>query len=172
MKVISAINTKIPKDSSYANVGIIMVIKRHGFTFAITKSYNTLINSYILCEYSTGRGLSAFGLPLGMQESDVDRVIERANERLDKNTPESIKLHVTRFPVMNEDVPDESEAPDYSDVKIKQKIKEQNEKAIMEKFEEKTKPVVKKKVVKEKVSAIKKKRGRPKKVVKEDNTLF
>jgi hypothetical protein len=106
-----------------------------------------------------------------MQDSDVDRVIERANERLDKNTPESIKDHVSGFPVMNEDVPDESEAPDYSDVKIKQKIKEQNEKTIMEKFEEKTKPVVKKKVVKEKVSAIKKKRGRPKKVVQESNTL-
>ena len=172
MKVISAINTSKPSDSAYTDVDVVMIINRHGYTFAITQSHNALINCYILCEYSTGRGLSAFGLPLDMQDSDVDRVVERANEHLDKNTPESIKLHVTRFPVMNEDVPDESEAPDYSDVKIKQKIKEQNEKTIMEKFEEKTKPVVKKKVVKEKVSAIKKKRGRPKKVVKEDNILF
>jgi len=115
--------------------------------------------------------LSAFGLPLNMLDSDVDRVVERANEYLDKITPDFMKEYLARFPVMNENVPDETESPDYTDVKIKQRLKEQNEKAIMEKSSNpKKKNVVEKE--KEKVSAIKKKRGRPKKVVEKDNTLF
>jgi hypothetical protein len=121
-----------------------------------------------LCEYKTGKEFSAFGLPLKMEDSDVDRVVERSNAYLDKIDKEFVKDYLSRFPVVNEDVPDNSDSPDYSDVKLKQRLKEQNEKAIMEKM---ANPKKKKVVEKEKVSAIKKKRGRPKKVEK-DNTLF
>ena len=169
MKVVSVIDTKNPKSSSYKEVGIIMVIKRHGYTFCLTRSHNALMSCYMLCEYKTGRGFSAFGLPLKMEDSDVDRVVERANEHLEKINADFIKDYLARFPVMNENVPDETESPDYTDVKIKQRLKEQNEKVIMEKS---SNPKKKKVVEKEKVSAIKKKRGRPKKVVEKDNTLF
>jgi hypothetical protein len=170
MKVVSAIDTKNPKNSSYKETDIIMVIKRHNYTFCVTRSYNPLMSCYMLCEYKTGRELSAFGLPLNMLDSDVDRVVERANEYLDKITPDFMKEYLARFPVMNEDIPDETESPDYADVKIKQRLKEKKEKAIMDKSI--SNPKKKKVVEKEKVSAVKKKRGRPKKVVEKDNTLF
>ena len=168
MKVVSVVDTKNPKQCSYREVGVVMVIKRYGYTFCITKSYNALMNCYLLCEYKTGKEFSAFGIPLKMEDSDVDRVVERANEHLEKINVDFIKDYLARFPVMNENVPDETESPDYTDVKIKQRLKEQNEKVIMEKS---SNPKKKKVVEKEKVSAIKKKRGRPKKVEK-DNTLF
>ena len=126
------------------------------------------MNCYLLCEYKTGKEFSAFGLPLKMEDSDVDRVVERSNAYLDKIDKEFVKDYLSRFPVVNEDVPDNSDSPDYSDVKLKQRIKEQNDKALIEKM---ANPKKKKVVEKEKVSAIKKKRGRPKKVEK-DNTLF
>jgi len=169
MKVVSVVDTKNPKQCSYREVGVVMVIKRYGYTFCITKSYNSLMNCYLLCEYKTGKEFSAFGLPLKMEDSDVDRVVERSNAYLDKIDKEFVKDYLSRFPVVNEDVPDNSDSPDYSDVKLKQRIKEQNDKALIEKM---ANPKKKKVVEKEKVSAIKKKRGRPKKVVEKDNTLF
>jgi|AntRauTorcE11897_2_1112592.scaffolds.fasta_scaffold00400_26 hypothetical protein len=167
MKVTASTNTKQPKNTAYAEVGIITVIKRNGYTFALTRSHNSLMSCYMLAEYSTGRVLTAFGVPkLNMKDTDVDRAIERAHKHIDGiDSIDSLE----KYPVVNDDEVNENEV-DYSDVKVKERIKEQKEKEIKDKVEAVEKPV-KPKTTASKDATPKKKRGRPKKKP-DSNTLF
>lgn len=136
MKVVSSANSKKPNLSSYSEVDSVMIIKRHGYTFSIAKSYNKLLSCYMLSEYSTGKGLKAFGVPkMDMQPADIDRVIERSIEYLDNSDFEIIEEAFKPFPVVNDDDPEESSEPDYSDVKVKQRIKKEKEEQLKKKVE-------------------------------------
>lgn len=165
MKVITVKNKSKPKEAAYDDVDVIMVFESHNRKFALHRSYNALISCYMLSEYSTGCVFTAFGIPkLDITEAEIDRVVERSVEYLNKLDEETITDYIGKLATANVDDPEPFESPDYSDVEVAKRLKRVKEKELKQKVEgEKSSETNGKKKAKTKTKPKKtsKKRGRP-----------
>lgn len=173
MKVAATSNLRKHSESAYNEVSTVFVTKHSsGRVFCLHRSYNPLMSCYMLSDYKTGRIFTAFGFSkFDLKESDVDRLIARANTYLENLDITTLNNTIDKMPVVNKDDIELSNDADYSDVKLIQRIKESKEKALEEKIKgEALTKTAKKKPTPD--SKPKRKRGRPPKKKPDDDVTL
>lgn len=97
-------NHSNPDQIFYKEMEVVRTIEAHGMKFVIHFSPNSLIDCYMLSEFSTGFSMKSFGVPKDKEkhtEEMFDKIVEASNVFLNNHSQESIQRLISKLNVVN-----------------------------------------------------------------------